>query len=153
MPDIGDGSRVHALIASCPPLDPNSLYCNLLQCTHFCDTCILAEMDDTLVGWISAYRPPREPDTLFIWQVAVAAEARGRGLAMHLIKALLARPACADVRRIRTTVTPDNRASWAMFRSLARDLGAGLSDTPWLLADAHFGGSHASEHLITIGPL
>lgn len=153
MPHTEDGSKVHALVVSCPPLDPNSLYCNLLQCTHFRETCILAEMDDASVGWVSAYRPPQEPDTLFIWQVAIATEARGKGLALHLIKALLARPACAGVGRIRTTITPDNQASWAMFRSLARNLGAGFSDTPWLLADAHFDGAHASEHLVTIGPL
>lgn len=153
MPELEDGSKVHALVASCPPLDSNSLYCNLLQCTHFADTCVIAERDDGPVGWLSAYRPPNEPDTLFIWQVAVAKEARGYGLGLQLIKAVLARPASTDIRRICTTITPDNQASWAMFRSLARDLGSGISDTPWFLADTHFGGAHASEHLVTIGPL
>ena len=153
MPDTQDGSRVHALVASCPPLDPNSLYCNLLQCSHFAGTCVIAELADTPVGWVSAYRPPQEPETLFVWQVAVAKEARGQGLAMRLIKALLVRPACAGIRQIHTTITPDNRASWALFRSLARHLKSGFSDRPWLLADAHFGGAHASEHLISIGPL
>ncbi len=153
MPDMEDGSRVHALVASCPPLDPNSLYCNLLQCAHFADTCVIAELDDVPLGWLSAYRPPQAPDTLFIWQVAVAKEARGRGLGMQMIKALLARPAATEIRRICTTITPDNRASWALFRSLARYLGSAISDTPWFLADTHFGGAHASEHLVTIGPL
>ena len=153
MPDMEDGSKVHALIASCPPLDPNSLYCNLLQCSHFAETCVIAELADTPIGWVSAYRPPQQPDTLFVWQVAVAKGARGSGLAMRLIKALLARPACAGIRQIRTTITPDNRASWALFRGLARHLGSGISDTPWFLADTHFGGAHAGEHLITIGPL
>jgi L-2,4-diaminobutyric acid acetyltransferase len=153
MPAMEDGSKVHALVATCPPLDPNSLYCNLLQCTHFAETCVFAERDDMPAGWLSAYRPPREPDTLFIWQVAVAKEARGYGLGLQLIKTLLARPALTDIRRVRTTITADNRASWALFRSLARHLGSRFSATPWLLADAHFGGTHASENLITIGPL
>jgi L-2,4-diaminobutyric acid acetyltransferase len=80
-PDATDGIRVADLVAICPPLNRNSLYCNLLQCTDFSDTCILAEKNGKAVGWISGYRPPNEPATLFIWQVAVHERARGLGLA------------------------------------------------------------------------
>jgi len=67
---------VHDLIARCPPLDRNSLYCNLLQCSHFAATCALARHDDTTVGFVSGYRPPSDPGVLFIWQVAVDSTAR-----------------------------------------------------------------------------
>ena len=33
------------LISACPPLDTNSAYANLLQCTHFADTCVIAERE------------------------------------------------------------------------------------------------------------
>ena len=49
-PESQDGSRVHKLISECKPLDENSVYCNLLQCTHFADTSVAAEMDGDLVG-------------------------------------------------------------------------------------------------------
>src|SRR5690606_38843738 len=71
MPRAEDGPRVSQLIASSPPLDVNSAYCNLLQCTDFSETCVLAERDGALLGWISAYRPPNAPELLFVWQVAV----------------------------------------------------------------------------------
>src|SRR5690606_1536308 len=90
-PRAMDAARVHGLVAACPPLDRNSMYCNLLQCTHFADTCILAEEGDRLLGWISAYRPPAEPSTLFVWQVAVHTDARGTGLGGKLLMALLKR--------------------------------------------------------------
>ena len=45
MPRAEDGPAVTALIGSSPPLDVNSAYCNLLQCTDFRDTCVLAERD------------------------------------------------------------------------------------------------------------
>src|SRR5690606_21532662 len=56
-----DGPQVTALIADCPPLDVNSAYCNLLQCSHFADTCVVAERAGQIVGWISGYRPPSAP--------------------------------------------------------------------------------------------
>ncbi len=39
-PDSRDGEEVWRLIRDCGPLDDNSLYCNLLQCDHFSDSCV-----------------------------------------------------------------------------------------------------------------
>jgi L-2,4-diaminobutyric acid acetyltransferase len=153
MPEAEDGSAVHALVEACKPLDPNSAYCNVLQCTHFADTCVVAERAGELVGWISGYVPPAEPDSAFVWQVAVAPEARGEGLSRRLLHAFLARPAVSGVRYLKTTITADNAASWATFEGLARDLGVGIEGDPWLLRGTHLPAGHATEHLVTIGPL
>lgn len=147
-----DGAGVHDLIAACPPLDGNSLYANLLQCTHFAGTCALAKRDGEPVGWVSGYILPGDPQTYFLWQVAVHETARGEGLPKRLIADILARPDCRDVRFIQTTITPDNDASWGLFRSVARWLDAPLEDTVFFDRDRHFKGRHDSEVLVTIGP-
>lgn len=152
-PAAEDGEAVNALIRQCRSLDDNSLYCNLLQCTHFADTCRLAELDGEVVGWVSGYLPPSDPETLFIWQVAVSPAARGRGLARQLIQELLLDEPCRHVRRLEATITPGNAASWALFRSVADGFGADLEHRAWFERDAHFGGRHDTEHLVAIGPL
>lgn len=152
-PQVTDGPAIHALIAACPPLDANSLYCNLLQTSHFADSCILAERDNRTVGWISGYRLPTDPQTLFIWQVAVDASARGRGLGERMLTALLARRGLADIRQIQTTITPSNQASWGLFRRVAAKVDAALHSRELFKGDTHFGGAHESEYLVTIGPL
>jgi L-2,4-diaminobutyric acid acetyltransferase len=152
-PRATDGVRVSDLVASCPPLDENSLYCNLLQCTDFADTCVLAEKEGEAVGWISGYRPPNEPETLFIWQVAVHRHARGLGLARRMLLEVLGRESVGGVSYLKTTITPDNEASRCLFRSLAAGAGAALRETTGFEAKEHFGNRHASERLITIGPL
>ena len=43
-PRKADGARVWNLIKSIEKLDDNSMYCNLLQCSHFAGTCALAEL-------------------------------------------------------------------------------------------------------------
>ena len=151
-PNREDGQAVHELIESCGTLDVNSLYCTFLQCTHFANTCMLAEVGGEVVGWVSGYRPQEEPNAIFVWQVAVAERARGRGLAKHLIARLIESRSCVGVDRIKTTITPDNEASWRTFGSMARTLDAPLSDAVWLCEERHFGGEHGSEHLLTIGP-
>lgn len=147
-----DGSAVWQLIAGTASLDDNSMYCNLLQCSHFAATCALAEADGQVIGWVSGYIPPETPDTYFVWQVCVAEAARGRGLARQLVDAVLARPACAPVCKLQSTITDDNAASWALFDSIARSRESGLARQPHFDSDAHFGGRHATEHLVTIGP-
>ncbi|HRQ05128.1 MAG TPA: diaminobutyrate acetyltransferase [Nitrosomonas halophila] len=147
-----DGASVNALIASCPPLDQNSLYCNLLQCTHFSATSALAEQDGRVLGFVSGYRLPDEPETLFIWQVAVDPVARGKALGKRLILDILARPVCAGVSMLKTTVTSPNAASRAMFEKIAAALGAPHQRTLLFDRDQHLGGQHDSEFLISIGP-
>ncbi|MFZ5655096.1 MAG: diaminobutyrate acetyltransferase [Pseudomonadota bacterium] len=153
-PRPADGASVFELIARCPPLDPNSRYCNLLQCSHFADTSIIAmAADGRVLGFLSGYRIPARPDTLFVWQVAVAAAARGLGLGSRLLRDLLARPQLADIRFLETTIGPDNRASRALFERLARSRGAAIDSATLFESDRHFGGRHADEILLRIGPL
>lgn len=152
MPEAEDGADVHDLIARCAPLDENSRYCNLLQCTDFAETCALAERGGRVVGWVSGYRPPREPDTLFVWQVAVAPEARGMGLGGKLIRAILRRPANRAATQVKTTITEENEPSWRLFRRLAEGLDAAFGAEPHFLRDTHFAGRCATEHMVTIGP-
>lgn len=152
-PVATDGPAVTALIAACPPLDRNSAYCNLIQCTHFADHCIVAEIGGRVVGWVSGHRPPSDPYAFFVWQVAVATEARGQKLAGRMIAELLARSAQRGVTHLITTITDDNDASWALFRGFARDRSATLERSPLFERDAHFAGAHATEYQARIGPL
>lgn len=148
-PDARDGAGIWELVRACKPLDENSMYCNLIQAEHFRDTCVLAELDGEIAGWVSGHMIPNE-DAFFVWQVAVSPRARGLGLGRRMLAHLMGREACRGARALKTTITPDNRASWALFRSFARRMGGTLTDRPHFTRDAHFGGRHATEHLVTI---
>jgi len=150
MPAREDGAGIHALIRACKPLDENSMYCNLLQCDHFRDSCVVAEMDGRVVGWVSAYVMPNDPETLFVWQVAVDDSARGTGLGRRMLAHLLERDVCRTVRRLQTTITTDNGASWGLFSRFAEHVGGRLDSQAYFTRDVHFQGLHATEHLVTI---
>jgi L-2,4-diaminobutyric acid acetyltransferase len=153
IPVAADGSALHDLIRRCPPLDENSVYCNLLQCTHFAGTSVAAEAQGKLAGFISGYLVPAKADTLFVWQVAIDPAFRGQGLATRMLNEILERPACAEVTRLETTITESNRASWSLFEGLARKLQAELKSTLLFDKSAHFNGKHESERLVQIGPI
>ncbi|MBA6412571.1 diaminobutyrate acetyltransferase [Parahaliea sp. F7430] len=152
VPTREDGNAVYKLIERCPPLDVNSMYCNLLQCSHFAETSVAALLNGELVGFVSGYIVPGKEDTLFIWQVAVGEQARGRGLAGKMLAAIVDREGCSSVNNMQTTITEDNEASWALFRGFAERRRAPLSHELMFDEKKHFGGAHASEMLVKIGP-
>lgn len=147
-----DGPAITQLIKESPPLDNNSAYCNLLQCSHFAKTCMIAKHDSNVVGWISAYIPPEAPNQIFIWQVAVHASMRGKGLAKQMLNQLLARPNINHVQSLSTTITKDNIASWSLFKSIAKSLNVELNAEPHFEKEAHFNGAHDTEWMVTLGP-
>lgn len=151
-PQSTDGYPVHQLIERCPPLDTNSIYCNLLQCSHFAETCVLAECQGQVVGFLSGYIPPGRSDVIFVWQMAVDSAVRGRGMAKRLINALLERDHLRQVRFLETTITPGNRASEAVFEKLAQALDADLEKSVLFGKASHFGGQHDDEVQFRIGP-
>ena len=148
-PEVTDGSAIWELVRECKPLDENSMYCNLVQADHFRDTCVVAELDGEIVGWISGHMIPNA-DTFFVWQVAVGEKARGSGLGRRMLAHLIARDECAEALSLETTITADNDASWGLFRSFARSIGGRLLDRPHFRRDDHFDGRHDTEHLVSI---
>lgn len=147
-PTLLDATSVFDLVDACKPLDLNSHYLYLLQCSHFSDTCVVAEVNGEIAGWVSGYLLPESNSTFFVWQVAVGVNARGLGLGARMIQWLVQK--FPETEQIHTSITPDNQASWGLFKSLARKWGSDLSSRDWFESQAHFAGRHDTEMLVEI---
>lgn len=145
-PTLADGKAIFELIQACPPLDLNSRYLYFVLADHFADSCVLAEQNGRLVGFVSAYVPPNQPDSLFIWQVAVHPAARGQGLGLMLLEALLARQTPGKVRTLLTTIGPSNRASQNLFKAFAKRHGFALTVGTYLQAEDFGADGEATPH-------
>lgn len=152
-PTVTDGAEMWRLARDSGMLEVNTPYSYLLLAQHFADTCVVAERGGEVVGFVSAFVSPSAHDTVFVWQVGVAHEERGQGVAKKLLHHLLARPACRRVRRLEATVTPSNTASRALFESVARDLDVPFTVYPGFGTELFPGNGHEKEELIRIGPL
>lgn len=142
------------LVRDSGALDLNSPYAYLLLFAEFGDTSRVAlTPDGEVAGFVAALRPPRRPNTVFVWQVGVAAAHRGQGLARRLIQSLLA-SVDPPAEYLEASVTPDNQPSQRLFRSVARAAGAICDEGATYLDAALFpAGAHQPEQLFRIGPL
>ena len=73
-----DARGIWNLVRESDALDDNSPYAYLLLCSDFADYSLVAERGGGVAGFIVGYRPPRKPQTLFVWQIGVSPAERGR---------------------------------------------------------------------------
>lgn len=108
------------------------------------------------VGFISGFIRPDDPDTLFIWQVAVHESERGQGLATKMLFELLERNDCQSVRYLEATVSPSNKPSQNLFLGLAQKLHTNYQVSDYFATEDfpqdESEEEHEAEWLYKIGP-
>ena len=147
-----DGAAMWRLVRDAGALELNSAYFYLVFATDFGDTCLVAEHAGEVVGCIVGYRPPREPEAAFVWQIGVAPSMRGQGLGKTMLQRWLELPTLADARWLTATISDDNTASRRLFESAAREFGVRCEANPHFTAEL-FPIDHPAEPLYRIGPL
>jgi L-2,4-diaminobutyric acid acetyltransferase len=155
-PTKADGATLWRIARDSRTLDLNSPYAYLLWCHDFSDSTVVAKVDGEAVGFVSAYRKPAAPQTVVVWQVAVDASQRGKGLAGALLDDLFTKLVEGGVEYLETTITPDNEASIRLFSSFAKRWNTNLESAE-LFSASDFprddDGAHQPEDIYRIGPL
>lgn len=150
-PSVNDADSIWNLVKTNKPLDENSKYLYVLLCHQFSKTCVVAESDSKVVGFLSGFISPKNPDTLFVWQAAVDMDFRNKGIAKELVfKALSQTP--SDIRFVEATVTPSNTASLKFLQNFATQLDANFTKSA-LFSTEILGNGHEPEDLVRIGPI
>lgn len=155
IPQKRDGRFVYDLIQSCPPLDVNSKYAYFLLCDHFASSSIICRDksdNDKIIGFVGGYRKPTEPETLFVWQIAVDEAYRGRGIPAMMLQEMLQVQSPVSIQAIEATYTPSNKASFKFFTKFAENRQA-LTKVEEYLSEDDFGSgdeAHEAEKLIKI---
>lgn len=146
-PTPADGAALWAL-AGDAGLDVNAPYAYLLWGRYFAETSIVAAEHERIVGFVTGFHPPDELTTLFVWQVAVAGDARGVGVGGRMLDELLVG---TGARFLEATVSPSNTASAALFRGVADRHGTAIAEALEFPSDL-FPDDHEPEIRFRIGP-
>ncbi len=152
-PEIDDGAKMYRIAKASKVLDINSSYCYLMWSKFFNKTSIIVYEGKKAVGFISGFIQPSAQDTLFVWQVAVSSDFRGRGLATQLITKLLNQLANKNIRYLEATVTKSNVASQSLFKRIAKKLHTKCDIDKCFSKDDFPDQSSEEEFTYRIGPI
>ncbi|WP_394361454.1 diaminobutyrate acetyltransferase [Amycolatopsis sp. SB7-3] len=145
-PTVGDAAAVHDLVRRSGRLDVNTRYAYLIWCRDFASTSLLAEHDGRILGFVTGYRPPRDPAVYFAWQSAIDQDRPVPGLAFAMMDEITRRVRADGARTFETTVNPGNRAIIMLIRKLAAEY-AGELEISELFGAAELGDGHDVEML------
>ena len=151
-PSLGDGAAIWKMVEESSVLDSNSIYLYLLLCHHFNDTCFIGEYDGKIVAFLSAYNPPNNPETIFVWQIAVHDEMRRCGVASTMLNLLVDEMIVNKTVYLEATITSSNTASRNLFRSLAAKHGVACNEDILFKRESFGDQAHEDEVLFRLGP-
>lgn len=148
-----DASMIRTIAQNSRSLDVNSTYAYLLCCSIFKRTTRVLRKQTIIGGFATGLLKPDTPDELFIWQVAVAELAQGKGLGLAMILDIIRGEVSRGVRFVEATVTPSNERSFRMFQKVATELRCPLNRTAGFKSELFETESHPPEECIRIGPV
>ncbi|MGW0704205.1 diaminobutyrate acetyltransferase [Streptomyces sp. NPDC002867] len=147
-----DGPAVWKMVEDTPGLDSNSLYYYSLWFRDFADGSLVATVHDELVGFLTGYRRPEEPETYFVWQTAVSPRHGIPFLGVKLFQAAADQQVANGARYVEATVSAENKAIIMVLKQFAKKHSAPI-ETRVLFPSSLFTDSHHDEVLYRIGPL
>ena len=150
--EYGDGGAMWRLARESGVLEENAEYTYHMFSHFFGETSTVADLNGRAVGFVAGFRPPYRQDSLFVWQIAVDEQARGRGLAAAMLHGLIQRLS-PRIHYLEATVTPSNEASMRTFRKIARDLDTNVTEEVLFPGNRFHGPSHEDEVMFRIGPI
>ncbi|MEU5092822.1 diaminobutyrate acetyltransferase [Streptomyces sp. NPDC021356] len=149
-----DGPAVWQMVEDTPGLDSNSVYYYSLWFRDFADGSLVATVDDELVGFLTGYRRPDEPETYFVWQTAVNPRHGIPFLGVKLFQEAADQQVANGARYVEATVSAENKAIIMVLKQYAKKHSAPV-ETRVLFPGSLFADSegHHDEVLYRIGPL
>ncbi|HEX9061963.1 MAG TPA: GNAT family N-acetyltransferase [Clostridia bacterium] len=113
----GDASQVLNLIEQCGPyVAPYNVYAYWILENYYSSTCYIAEENNRIIGFISGM-PSNDKQSIFIWQLCVHSEFRGRRIAVSLLDSLISKAKELKFEKIELSISESNSDSQNLFKS------------------------------------
>ena len=106
-----DASTLRFLAVHCAPLDVHTPYTYWVAANYYGEGCFILEDDENPIGFIMAVETA---SSLFVWQIGILLEYRGKGLSKKLIEAVFDY-ATQRQKNMEVTIAEDNIASYSAF--------------------------------------
>jgi L-2,4-diaminobutyric acid acetyltransferase len=151
-PRVEDAQAMWQMVHDSDELDDNSPYCYALWWRDFAGTSLVASLGDEVVGFLTGYFRPEQPDTYLVWQEAAKPRHGIPMLGVQLFERAADRAVTNGARYIEATVSADDKAITMVLKKCAKRYGPPVR-TEALFPASLFPEEHHDEVLYRIGPI
>jgi L-2,4-diaminobutyric acid acetyltransferase len=110
-PNESDFERVYDFVSACKPLESYAVHFYKIMLRYFRNTCLVAEENNVIVGFVLGFVSQVDPKTYFLWQIGVSPEKQGQGIGNRLLTEMESLLKKTRVGRMELTVDPENITS------------------------------------------
>lgn len=107
--------RIYDFVSQCPPLEKYSEHFYKIMLRYFSRSCVVAEQNNTIVGYAMGFQSQVDTHKFFLWQIGVAASQRRTDAAKRVLANIQEAAADLGCTLIELTVDPENIASQRFF--------------------------------------
>jgi len=112
-----DFLEVHKFVSDCKPLENYAEHFYKIMLRYFGSTCLIAEYENSIVGFLMGFRSQNQEGTYFFWQIGVSPKMQGMGIGPLLLEKAEAKCRQTGCKRIELTIDPENSHSQKLFES------------------------------------
>jgi len=123
-----DADAIHAFVGTGPPLTLHTPFTYWVILRYWGSVCFVAEDNDQIVGLITSVGAVESADLLYVWQIGVDGDRRGKRLAQGLLDCLQAEAHTRGYLRFQVSIASDNGVSFNLFERAAREQGSVLQE-------------------------
>lgn len=120
-----DVDTLKSLSKQCVPLGQHTSFTYWMLCQYFSNLCyILEDEDRNPIGFVSAIRSSSVEGAVYLWQIGIVEQHRGKGLSKILIDAIVG--SIHDDEYIQFSIDDTNKESLGAFSSYAKANGLSM---------------------------
>ncbi len=117
-----DVDKLRQLVDRCKPLRLHPPYTYWMLGQYFGDTCFIGEENGRYVGYVTGMHSSLNPEVMFLWQVGIDPDYRGRKYFKIFIDKLIEMARSKSCKFLQFSISPDKKTSFAAFTSVAKQL-------------------------------
>lgn len=122
-PGPDDAGLLQTFVSTCPPLEVHTAFTYWVLGRYSSPFCFLAESEGRPCGLLTAVATARPDSSLYVWQLGVSEQWRGKGVAGLLLDHLADAMRAADMQAFEVSISPANEPSRRTFESFAERVG------------------------------
>lgn len=118
---VKDVDSVRRFVDKCKPLELHTPFTYWTLFNYFSNLCFLMEEEERILGFISGVRSSLDKDIVYLWQVGVSKEYRGKNYASLLIDHFVKAVIDIDCNKIQVSISPENESSYNAFAKYTKE--------------------------------
>ena len=118
---VGDVDRVRRFVDTCKPLDLHTPFTYWALFNYSSNLCFIIEENEDVIGFVSGIRSSVEKDIVYLWQIGVSKDQRGKNYSSVLIENFIGSVSSLNCNKIQVSIDLNNEASYNTFLKYTKE--------------------------------